>query len=440
MRLAGLLAIISASGLAGLLHAEEPAVATARTLARDGLAAFENKDYPAFLAKMEAAVALRPDYPRLLVNLAAAQVATGQPEAAVSTLERLAALGVHSPVDKSDDFAALRDRADFKAVYAKIAANLVATGPGEIAFTLPGMTGLVDGIAFREKTGEYFFGDVHLRCVWVRTTDGQVRKFTESENEVFGIFGLMVDEASGALWAATSVLPAMQGYTQALDGAAGVAEFDLNSGKLRRMVRLPADTKQHVLGDITMAPDGSLFMPDSGEGILWRLGPGAVTPEVFVESPEFMSLQGIVLTADHRTAILSDYANGLLRLDLTTRSLSHLSTPPDVTLLGIDGLALAPDGSVLAIQNGVRPKRILRLVLDASAEAVTEATVLESAHPGMADPTLGCIVGGKFIFVGNAGWSRFEDPEIKPTDPRPVPIFTTKWVEPPPPPKKPPGR
>ncbi len=44
----------------------------------------------------------------------------------------------------------------------------------------------------------------------------------------------------------------------------------------------------------------------------------------------------------------------------------------------------------------------------------------------MADPTLGCIAGGQFVFVGNAGWSRFEGTDIKPTDPRPIPIFHTK--------------
>jgi sugar lactone lactonase YvrE len=409
-----------------LLRADEPAVVTARKLARDGVAAADAKDYPLYLAKMEAAVALRPDYPRLLVNLAGAQALNENADAAIATLTRLAALGVSSPVEKSDEFAALRDREDFKAVSAKLAGNLVPSGAGEYAFMLPGMTGLIEGIAVREKTGEFFFGDVHLRCVWVRAPDGKVRRFSEPADELLGVFGLAVDEANGTLWAATTALPAMQGYTKDLDGAAGVAEFDLTSGKLRRVVRLPADGKQHVFGDLTVAPDGSVYLPDSGEAVLWRLAPGATAPEVFLSSPEFMSLQGVAITPDGRTAILSDYANGLLRLDLATRDLSPFPTPPNTTLLGIDGLALAPDGSVLAVQSGVRPKRILRLTFDSSLQSVTQVTVLESGHLTMADPTLGCIAGGQFVFVGNAGWSRFEGADIKPTDPRPIPIFHTK--------------
>ncbi|MSU70523.1 MAG: hypothetical protein EXS39_07075 [Opitutaceae bacterium] len=354
--------------LAGLPapDAAEPAAVTARTLGREGVAAYEAKDYPLFLAKMEAAVALRPDYPRLLVNLAAAQTVTGHAEAAVASLSQLAALGVHSPVVKGDEFVPLRNRDDFKAVCARLAANLLPAGAGELAFTVPGMTGLIEGIAWREKTGEFFLGDVHTRCVWVRTADGKVRRFSGEESDVLGVFGLAVDETNRALWAATSALPAMQGYTKELDGAAGVAEFDLVSGKLRRVARLPADGKQHVLGDLTLAPDGSVFLPDSGEPVLWRLAPGAAVPEVFLESPEFMSLQGVIITPNGKTAILSDYANGLLRVDLATRALSQLAAPPNTTLLGLDGLALAPDGSVLAVQNGARPKRILRLTLDAA--------------------------------------------------------------------------
>src|ERR1051325_9716952 len=64
----------------------------ARVLAMEGVKAHEAKDEATFLAKMEAAVALRPDYPRILVNLAAAQVANDQPDNAIATLERLAAL------------------------------------------------------------------------------------------------------------------------------------------------------------------------------------------------------------------------------------------------------------------------------------------------------------------------------------------------------------
>jgi hypothetical protein len=54
-------------------------------------------------------------------------------------------------------------------------------------------------------------------------------------------------------------------------------------------------------------------------------------------------------------------------------------------------------------------------------------TVIESAHLTMAAPALGCgATGGNFFFVGNSGWSRFDEAGSGPTPPRLVPIFRTK--------------
>jgi sugar lactone lactonase YvrE len=424
---------VSALGLvAGALTlcAAEPASVTARALARDALADYESKDLRGFLTKMEAAVALRPDYPRLLVNLAAAQAVNGQPETAVATLKQLAALGVHSPVDKSEDFIALRGRDDFKAVCAQLTANLLPIGAGEIAFTLPGMTGLIEGIAWREKTGEFYFGDVHNRCVWVRGGDGKVRRFSEENDELTGVFGLVVDEASGTIWAATSAVPGMRGYTPEQDGDGGLAELDLATGHVRRILRVPKDRKQHVIGDLALSPDGSVLLPDSVASVLWRLAPGGAALENFMESEEFISLQGVSIAPDGKTALVSDYANGLLAVDLVARSVQRVPTPANTTLLGIDGLVRAPDGSVIAIQSGVRPIRILRLTVENGGEAVSQVTVLESAHAAMAEPGLGCIANGDLVFISTAGWSRFENTDNQPTAPRLVPIFRTKLAPP----------
>jgi hypothetical protein len=422
-------AVLSA-GLVALRAAEPPVTAQAMALAREGAAAAEEKEYATYLAKMEQAVALRPDYPRMLVNLAAAQVANDQPAEAVATLERLAALGVNSPVDKSPDFAPLKGRKDFEAVVKKIAGNMAAKGMGTIAFSLPGVTGLIDGIAWREKTGQFFFGDVNGRAVWVRRGDGTLARFTPEGDDLYGVFGLAVDEARGALWAATSAVPAMRGFSTAMDGTAGLAEIDLESGAVRRVipvVRGSGDQYSHVLGDLALAADGTLYLPDSGGPILWRLVPGATALEPFVESPEFMSLQGVVVLPDGDTLVVSDYPNGLLAVSIGSRVVRRLPPPENTTLVGLDGLALAANGDVLAIQNGVRPNRILRISLDGAAEQVAAVKVLESGHINMPAPSLGCIAtDGNFFYVGNAGWTRFEGTDGAPTAPRLVPIFRTR--------------
>jgi hypothetical protein len=115
----------------------------------------------------------------------------------------------------------------------------------------------------------------------------------------------------------------------------------------------------------------------------------------------------------------------------------RLESPPNTALLGIDGLVRAPNGDLIAVQNGVRPDRVLRITLDSAAESVVAVAVLESAHLNMPAPTLGCIAtDGNFFFVGNANWTHFDDPGATATAPRPVPIFRTKLVADPPKKKK----
>jgi streptogramin lyase len=185
----------------------------------------------------------------------------------------------------------------------------------------------------------------------------------------------------------------MRGYTDELDGAAGLAEFDLVTGALRRVVRIPnrGDHQTHVIGDLVLADDGGIFLPDSGAPVLWRLPPQAESVEVFAESPEFLSLQGAVVASDRGALFVADHASGLLRVDLASRAVRRLDLPSDTTLNGIDGLVRAPNGDLIAIQNGLRPKRVLQIALDPTGEVVTAVTILESAHLNMPDPTLGCL-------------------------------------------------
>jgi sugar lactone lactonase YvrE len=431
----GMIRFAAAAACIAALRAEETSeTADALALAREGEVAEQAKDYEVWLAKTEAAVALRPEFPRLLANLAAAQVANEKPEEAIATLNRLAALGMYSPVDGSEEFAALRGQTGFADVAKKLANNLVMQGRGRIAFTLRDVTGLIEGIAWREKTGEFFFGDVNGRAVWVRGKDGNLRQFSPEGDELLGVFGLAVDEDRGTLWAATSAVRGMRGFTRDQDGTAALTALDLESGAIRRtiaVVRAEGDQQTHVLGDLAIARDGTVFVTDSRWPVLWKLAPDGDRLERFVDSAEFLSLQGVVVAPGGEVLIVSDHSSGLLRVDVASGKVQRFAPPPNTTLIGIDGMALAPDGSVFAIQNGTRPIRVLRIAFDSAYEEIASVTVLESGHMNMPAPSLGCIAtGGAFYYVGNAAWTRFEFSDGEPTEPRLVPIFVTQVENP----------
>ncbi|MBE2213008.1 MAG: hypothetical protein IAE82_03985 [Opitutaceae bacterium] len=409
--------------------AEEPAALRARQLAREASAQALAADPAARVAKFSEAVALMPEHPRYLLGLAAAQTAAGHSELAVQALNRIADLGNVVDLAALEPLAALRERNDFRAVVARMAALRGPVGAGEVAFALPDMRGLIEGLAWREKTGECFFGDVHRRAIWRRTADGAVTRFDAGagDDRLLGVFGIETDEARGALWAATSALPEMRGFTAELKGRAGVAEFDLETGALRRVILVPADGGEYLLGDLLVADDGSILATDSVAPVLWRLAPGADALERWAESPEFLSLQGLAFSPDGLAVIVAAYGNGLLRVDRATREVVRLPAPAGATLLGVDGLERATDGALIAVQNGIDPARVVRVDLDPAARAIRALTVLEAAHAeALADPTLVCRAGDDLLVIGDAGWRFFEGGQAAEAAPRRVPVLRVR--------------
>jgi len=394
-----------------------------RTLAREAQAALTANNSALFLEKISAAVALRPDYPRYLLALARAEVANEKPDAALATLSRLAGLGVYVPLASRAEFGPLKTHAGFGKVVAQFDANRAPLGAAETVFELPAQSGIVEGLAFRSATGDWFIGDVRQRCIWRRDRHGAVSRFSAEDDHLPGVFGLALDEKNGTLWAAVSAIEQMRGYTADDRGDYGLAEYDLATGSLRRIVEFPPDGKPHVLGDLAVAADGTVYTSDSLTPTLWKLGPGEIAPEKIIASTDFVSLQGLTLVDHGRALLVADYANGLWRVDLATAKATLLNAPAGATLLGIDGLYATRRG-VIAVQNGIEPQRVVLVTLGADGQP-TSVAPLASAQPGMTDLGLGTIAGDTFAFVGNSGWALYDPvPSTEPA-PRTVAILTT---------------
>lgn len=409
--------------------ADGAAAVQALQLSREAAALVEAKEFVPAVEKLAAAIGLRPDFPQLQLDLASAQAGAGQSADALKSLGRYAAFGLYAAVERMPEFAGLRSRPEFQGLVKRIAANQHPQGSGEVVFSLREVTGLIEGIAWREKTGEFLFGDVNARAVWRRGKDGALRRLTPDDDSLLGVFGLALDEAAGVLWAATSAVPAMRGFSPDQAGQAALAEIDLESGAVRRSFPTPraAGTGAgHQLTDVALGEDGTVWLIDAGTPILWRLRPGGGALERAVESPEFFSLQGLGVLPTG-TVLVADQLNGLVRVDPARGQARVLTPPENVTLGDLNSLTLAPDGAVLALQTGVRPNRVLRIELEPDADAIARVRVLESGHVAMGAPSLGCLgPNGDFHFVGHAGWSRFTAGDGAPTAPRLVPVFRTK--------------
>lgn len=409
-----LITLLVALAATAALWAEPPY----RASLREAGEAQKAGNLPLAIEKLEAVRAMRPDYPRVLIALARAYTAAGQPDAALAALESAASRGIAGDVTKDPGLAALGGHPGFTRVARQLTDNATPRGVVATAQELPAQSGIIES-AVVDSQGRWFFGDVRNRCIWTRSAEGALARFSAEKDALLGVFGLVIDEKRGALWAGVSAVPECRNYDAATEkGRACLAEFDLTTGAFRRSLQIPRAGGEHVLGSLRLGADGSLFATDSASPVIWRVAPGASQIEAWLESSDFGSLQGLAFSEDGATLFVADYANGIWSIDVATKHRELLRPADDTTLFGIDDLHLHR-GALIGVQNGLVPARIIRVTLSgASARAETIA----QGRPHMHDSATGAILDGNFHFIGDSGWTLHERAKEQPA-PRDVHIL-----------------
>ncbi len=389
-------------------------------LRAEATAAYERKDYAAAKDALLEAASLRPNSPPYLQQLAAISALLGERDTALERLRQIASLGIAPRVERDPDLASLLGTPEFMRVLHAFDANRAAQGEVELVTEMPNHTGIIEGIAFRSRTGDLFLGDVHYRCIWRRDRDGRIARYTLEDEALFGIFGIAIDETRKSLWAAMTAVPEMSGFAPEMKGYAALAEFDLGTSELRRVIPVPDDGDDHGLTDLTVGPDGTVYATDNKSPIIWMLAPGAEEMQKAAESPLFGSLQGIVV--ERRTLLVADHMNGLFAIALATGNITALTPPKNTTLFGLDGLAAIP-GGVFAVQNGVEPQRVLRVLFSPAFDAITSVTVVAASLPDFRDLSLVAMVNDRPTVVAGAGWDSLTRAKTGPPAAHKVSIF-----------------
>lgn len=368
-----------------------------------------------FLVEMRRAFALRPDHPRIIYNLASALALNGKPEEAVKLLERLGAMGLSMPAEKDEDFKSLAATDRFRAACARLAANSNPGGKSSPSMTIPGKQLILEGLAYDPVGKVVFASSVRERKIFRIDAAGTTSLLADRSAGLWSVFGMTVDSKRRILWVATGAVPQTDGFTAADAGKSAVVGFDLKTGKAVHRLE-PADGKSHTLGDVTLAPNGDLYVSDSDGGALFVARAGAATLDVLVPAGELLSPQGLALSPDGARLLVADYALGLCAVDLATRKVTRVPTPESVCLLGVDGVS-SYGRDLLVIQNGVRPHRVARVRMSAGFDAVEQLEVLEVGNPVFDEPTLGVVIDGWFHFIANSQWSKINAKgEMAPVD------------------------
>jgi sugar lactone lactonase YvrE len=406
-----LTALVAGCGSSGPATAPATAVAPAAgdSTWRDHVAAASQTagDPARYRHHLERVHAELPGQPQVIWALARAEVLLKNPDSAVAWLHRYADLGLGRDPASDSVLAPLATRPDYAEVAAKLGRNREPVDQGETAFTLHEAELVPEDLTYDPGRRRFLVSSARKGKVIAIERDGRRRDFARADHRGWAILAVVADSSRRRLWATTAALPQAEGYVPADSGRTALLAFDLAGGDLTRRLEPPGDGP-HSLGDIALGPDGTLVLSDSRSGEVWRLRPDGKALELLVPRDVLVSPQGIAFPPDGRRVLIADYARGIAQVDLATGAVSWLQQPRNLAASGIDGLVLA-GRDLIAMQNGIRPPRVLRLRLDRDLGAIESWSVIEAGTAALSEPTHGVAVEGWVYYIVNAGWDRLEE-------------------------------
>lgn len=371
-------------------------VAESQPHIQDAIAARNAEDYVAFTAALEKAFALNPASYYTRHNLARGYAQSGRNDRAFEMLEQLADAKVDFGVADDALLAPLRDDPRFDALIDRLAKVTVPLNRSEHYYTVQRGDLVAEGIAWDAQTRRLFFGSMRNGEVYVLGEDQQLSKFAEVRHEgPLAAIGMTVDFERQLLWVVGTGFFLTEEFDADAPIWSGVFGFALATGELQHKY-MRKEVGQGY-NDVTVAPNGDLYLSGSEMG---RVPAGGDAIEDLQLAEPVFGSNGIFVTPDGKHLIASSYPAAIVVVRLSDLDTWFLPSPENVPLYGIDGMYLH-QGDLIAVQNGVRPWRLMRFELNDQLTAISRSTQLEFAHPASV-PTTGAIVGDKIHYIGQA--------------------------------------
>lgn len=336
----------------------------------------------------------------------------GDTAAAYRSLRDFAAMGLVRRIEADTDLVTLRGTRQWQEITGKIAANASPIGSFTPAFTMPDSDFIAEDVTWDPTGSRWFVSGIRRSIVVAVDRDGRITPFAQGNDIGRGFLALAVDSARGVLWATTEAIPQAIGFDTTIAGRASLFRYDLKSGKLLQRYDMPA-TEAHGAGDIAVGENGDLYIADTGTGSIYVIPNGGALVQL-VKPGEFMSPQGPAMDRDGKHFYISDYARGIARVDRRTGAVEWVRHDPTIAINGIDGISVLDARTLVAVQNGTNPNRVIRIALDSSGLRAVKVDVLAQNDSAIHEPTHGVFVGRDYYFIANGGYGAFgEDGKLR---------------------------
>jgi hypothetical protein len=367
-------------------------------------------DWQANLRYAQAQRELLNGAPGSQLEVARAELQLGETEAGLRDLAVFAAMGQSvDPAQIFPNITSLPDQQSLQQLKQTLEGNRREISRASTAFVLTDPALLAEDIDYDSQGQQFFISSVRLGKIVTADLHGALRDFAKAPDG-WPVLALKIDVRRGRLWATEVALQDFAFAPKDDWGRSALVCYALKDGKLLRRIEGP---KGSALGDILLTSRGEVIASDGAGGALYRLPTNGLALER-LDAGDFLSPQTAAVHPDGRHLFVPDYVRGVGVVDPASKHVDWLSMKGRFALNGIDGLYARGD-TLVAVQNGTTPERVVVFRLNHSLSEIESETIIERGSQTLGDPTHGVIVGTTFYYLANSGWDVIDEQgQLKP--------------------------
>lgn len=334
----------------------------------------------------------------------AAELATNNYKALVyNALLHLQTQGYAFEAENDKRFVLVNDTQVWEYTVKALQANRERFGEGKVYSTLPREDLLIESLAWDDSRDALLVGSAREGAVYRVGADGKLTALlrADEQNGMWGVFDLAVDAERGVLWVASTAVPHFKGYDAEEDlGGAGIFKFDLKTGRfIKRFLSPQIAGQQFFMSSLALAPDGTVYAADGVNNAIYAVRDDQL--KRVLHAPTLTSIRGMTVSADSRKLYFADYERGLFGMDLASMKPFEVAVPQRLALGGIDGVQMWK-GQLVLVQNGMMPKRVIRVALSDDGRQITAVQPLEANQPALSLPTLATLDDDRLLLIANS--------------------------------------
>jgi sugar lactone lactonase YvrE len=363
--------------------------------------------------------------PRYMLSVATIEARLGHKDEALKWIEKYVATGLSFDPSRDEDLKAFMSAGTGENVAALMKERSLPVTNAEFVCELPQADTMPEDITYlkgpdTKSAGSFYVSSVQHHTIYRLSLPkaGSRQCAMEelplpAEAKRWPTLALSADPTRNVLWVAASAMPGFSGIPKEDQGKALLMEIDPVNGKVLHRFD-PGTTGPAVLGDMCVTDQGTVYVTDSVGGGVYRLHGDLQTAKLEKIADGLFSPQTPVLSRDGKRLFVADYTMGIAVIDLPadgappnpSAKLQYLPHLDNVAVVGLDGLYRNGD-SLIGIQNGTEPERILRFLMNPAQTEITGAQVIHQI--GQLDPTHAVEAEGWFYATSSVGWSKVDD-------------------------------